>query len=177
MMPGARRCLGPTLLVSVLASAVSACGGNACGDVDASGASTAPKVTKLELATQLEGDPWTTIFAASFSDSDADLALGEARFHLNESSSPSTVQPLRDIFRQSALDESATKGTLALALRFNPDIDDGSEVRVGLQLEDGAGHASNCYGLTLEFDVRRALLSLDNGLRLAWRGLGTRGAS
>ena len=177
MSSRARGRFAGALLLTVLALAASACGGNACGDVDASGASSAPKVTKLELATQLEGDPWTTIFAASFSDSDADLALGEARFHLNESSSPSTVQPLRDVFRQSALDESATKGTLALALRFNPDIDDGSEVRVGLQLEDGAGHSSNCYGLTLEFDVRRALRSLDNGLRLAWHGLGTRGAS
>lgn len=177
MTLGLRRGLGATLFMVTLALGATACGGNACGDVDASGASGAPRITKLELATQLEGDPWTTIFAASFSDRDADLAMGEARFHLNESSSPSTVQPLRDVFRQSALDEAATTGTLALALRFNPDIDDGSEVRVGLQLEDGAGHASNCYGLTLEFDVRRALLSIEHGLRFAWLGLGSRGAS
>ena len=58
----------------------SSCGtdASACGSVLATESDLAPRLTDFQLNKQLDGDPWTLIFAATFEDSNGDLGnLGQ----------------------------------------------------------------------------------------------------
>ena len=137
-----------------MANVGSGCGDKHCGDHEPSSAGGAPVVTNFwKLAEQVPGDPWTVVFGVEFADSDQDLASGQAEFYLNDSTSP-TAQALADAFRQSGLAEATTSGSLWMALRFADNVSDGTSVRLGLQLIDGGGRRSNCFTLSLEFEVQ-----------------------
>jgi hypothetical protein len=128
----------------------------ACGDkVAVSKAPEAPHILTASIPAQLAQDTWTLVLAVDFSDPDADLADGSVVFYLDEDSDSATSQPLRPAFKQSALEESVSDGTLILPLRFDDGINDGTNVHLGLQLVDGASLRSNCYGLEIDFEVSR----------------------
>lgn len=140
--------------LSVLALNAGGCGTGAatCGSHFASDSELAPVVTKFELRSQLDGDPWTLIFAASFEDANGDLGpLGQAKFYLGGEEAASL--PLSELFRQSGVAQDATEGVLALPLRFSESVQHGAQVVLGLQFLDSNSFASNCYGLGLEFNV------------------------
>lgn len=124
----------------------------ACGSRMQADSERAPVLRNFELKRQLDGDPWTLIFSATFEDSDGDLgALGQAKFFLGGEEAASLS--LNDVFAQSGLTLDATGGILALPLRFSETVSDGAQVVLGLQLYDGNSFASNCYSLGLEFGV------------------------
>jgi hypothetical protein len=138
----------------VLLTSLVGCGTNsaACGSRFQSDSDRAPILINFELKRQLDGDPWTLIFSATFEDSDGDLGgLGQAKFFLSGEEAASLS--LDDVFRQSGLTLNATDGVLALPLRFSETVVDGAQVVLGLQLYDGNSFASNCYSLGLEFGV------------------------
>ena len=142
------------LLLLMLPLGPYACGTDAaaCGAMLASDSELAPILTNFELKSQLDGDPWTLIFAATFEDTNGDLGpLGQAKFYLGGDEAASLS--LSDIFRQSGLEQDATEGVLALPLRFSETVQDGAQVVLGLQVLDGNSFKSNCYSLGLEFDV------------------------
>lgn len=150
-------------LVAFIGAMVCASGGvtacndsRACGDkLVVSSVPEAPHIASADVATQLEEDSWTLALSVDFADANADLASGSIVFYLEDQSDSATLQPLRPAFKQSALSESATSGTLVLPLRFDDGISDGANVHLGLQLVDGASLRSNCYGLALAFEVTR----------------------
>ena len=112
----------------------------------------APRITDLELAGQLEGDPYTVILRMEVADPEGDLGHGTAVFFLDGTLSNIELE-LFDLFRQSALDEDATAGAVALPLRFSEDVANGARVRLGVQVLDEGGRRSNCYSLELDFAV------------------------
>lgn len=127
----------------------------ACGDVDPpSTIASAPSIVDATLASQLAEDPWTLVLTLDFSDSDGNLAAGEASFYLGGDANSRSTQPLVTAFKQSALAEDATSGQLVVPLRFDDNVRDGADVDLGIQLSDGGGLHSNCYGLTLHFEVK-----------------------
>ena len=110
------------------------------------------RITDFELNKQLDGDPWTLIFAATFEDSNGDLGeLGQARFYL--AGEEAATLNLDDIFIQNGVDAEANSGVLAMPLRFSETVSDGAQVVLGLQLFDGNSFASNCFSLGLEFNI------------------------
>jgi hypothetical protein len=128
----------------------------ACGDeVAVSDEAAAPRIIEASLPTQLAQDSWTLVLAVTFHDADADLSQGSVVFYLEREGNSAATQELLPAFKQSALDENTVDGTLTLPLRFDDDIEDGTEVDLGLQLVDGASLRSNCYGLSLAFEVNR----------------------
>ncbi|MEO1484032.1 MAG: hypothetical protein AAFU77_18125, partial [Myxococcota bacterium] len=142
-----------SVVAVLVAAGQAACGFDACGEAAESTASTAPRLENLRFANQLDGDPWTLVFGAQFTDVDGDLQPGFAEFHLNGATEPSGRFPLESVFRQSALPPDAQGGELALTLRLVRPVDDGSDLRVGLRLIDSAGQPSNCYPVEVEFSV------------------------
>ena len=143
----------------VLAAALSAAACDkplACGDkVAVSDDPEAPRILEATVPTQLAQDSWTLVLAVTFRDANADLAGGSVVFYLASEAESVATQALLPAFKQSALDEASTDGTLTVPLRFDDGVQDGSEVDLGLQLVDGASLRSNCYGLALAFEVNR----------------------
>ena len=142
------------LFLVAFSSGLIGCGTDsaACGSRFQSDSDLAPLLTNFELKRQLDGDPWTLIFSATFEDSNGDLGgLGQAKFFLSGEEAASLS--LDDVFRQSGVTLDATDGVLALPLRFSETVSDGAQVVLGLQLYDSNSFASNCYSLGLEFNV------------------------
>jgi hypothetical protein len=106
---------------------------------------------------QIPGDPWTVVFGIEFEDRNGDLGSGgRAEFYLNDNDEP-TPQELDSVFRQSGLASDAESGAMWVTLRFADEtVDDGTRVRLGIQLVDAAELRSNCFTLDLEFDVSPA---------------------
>jgi hypothetical protein len=126
----------------------------ACGDVNAQSTDLrAPVILDADLASQLEQDPWTIVLTMDFADTDGNLAAGAITFYLGSSAGSAATQDLLSSFKQSALAETATSGTLVLPLRFDETVRNGAQVDLGMQVVDGEGLHSNCYGLTLAFEV------------------------
>lgn len=126
----------------------------ACGDnVRVSSDVNAPVINNVVLVDQLEQDPWTLVLTLDFRDADGNLAAGDVVFYLNNDGDSATSQSLLPTFKQSAISEEATSGTLVLPLRFDDTVGDGVEIDLGMQLVDAEVLHSNCYGLTLEFEV------------------------
>jgi hypothetical protein len=147
------------ILALVLAPVASACGDEYCAGLEANGEPGTPAVESFwVLEHQIEGDPWTVLFGADFTDEDGDLGGGVAEFYLNQSAKPA-VQEMEDAFRQSGVQEGETAGSVWMALRFADTIEDGTGVTLGLQLVDAAGHRSNCYTVELRFDVEQVAAS------------------
>jgi hypothetical protein len=161
----------------VTLASLAACSDDHCAE-EASGATSAPVLEAFDLLEQLEGDPWTLIFAATFSDADGDLAAGHAELSVNGRASGNQL-PLGDIFRQSGLPASARSGRIAFPLRFEDTVEDGAQVWLGMQLVDGARQRSNCAALELGFAVEPVAglwQRLRRGLA-AWWGEDGKGAS
>ncbi len=153
-MPVTRLALAGLTLLTLAASACD--GSGACGDdVTVSHDANAPRVLDVSLVKQLEQDTWTLVFSIDFEDANADLDDGSVVFFLGRKSDSAATQPLLPAFKQSALEEGATSGTLILPLRFDDGISNGTKVDLGLQLVDRAALRSNCYGLALELEVNR----------------------
>ena len=149
-----RTLIGAFVILVALNLGLSACGtdSSACGSILKSTSDLAPKITSFELNSQLDGDPWTLIFSATFEDSNGDLGeVGQARFYLG--GEEAATLSLNDIFVQNGVESDATGGTLAMPLRFSETVSDGAQVVLGLQLFDSNSFASNCYSLGLEFNV------------------------
>ena len=149
-----RTLLGTFVVLVCLLPFLSACGtdSSACGSILKSDSELAPRITDFELNKQLDGDPWTLIFAATFEDSNGDLGeLGQARFYL--AGEEAATLNLKDIFVQNGVDAEANSGVLAMPLRFSETVSDGAQVVLGLQLFDSNSFASNCYSLGLEFNI------------------------
>lgn len=126
----------------------------ACGDkVTVSRSVEAPVIASADVASQLAQDTWTVVLGVDFTDADGDLGDGKVEFHLNDKSNAASSQPLLAVFHESAVDVGATAGSLTVPLRFDDTIRNGTDVHLGLQLIDQAGHRSNCYGLALAFEV------------------------
>ena len=152
-----RTLIGTFALIACLSPALSACGtdSSACGSILKSTSELAPKITDFDLNKQLEGDPWTLIFAATFEDSNGDLGeVGQARFYL--AGEEAATLSLKEIFAQNGVDADANEGVLAMPLRFSETVSDGAQVVLGLQLFDSNSFASNCYSLGLEFNLDNA---------------------
>ncbi|MBC7792733.1 MAG: hypothetical protein H7Z43_03415 [Clostridia bacterium] len=115
---------------------------------------TAPTIRDGKLASQLAQDPWTLVVTLDFSDTDGNLAHGNITFYLGGSGDSAARQDLLAAFKQSVLAEDATSGRLVLPLRFDESVGDGERVNLGLQLTDEGGLHSNCYGMTLSFEVQ-----------------------
>jgi hypothetical protein len=113
----------------------------------------APVIETFELIGQLDNDPWTRIFATSFSDGNGDVGDGLAEFHLNGVKSGSSLE-LFEVFRSSGVPSGARSGRIAFPLRFSDTVQDGDEAWLGLQLLDASEQRSNCSALRLHFDVR-----------------------
>ncbi len=142
-----------SLLLVGVGLSLGACPGRICGDNEPTDDVNTPVVDNFWVPdSQIPGDPWTVLFGVDFTDPDGDLSAGVAEFFLNSGTSPA-VQILSDAFRQSGVTLDETLGTAWMALRFSDTMDDGTNVRLGLQLVDGAGNRSNCYTLELKFDV------------------------
>ena len=142
--------LGAALAALVIVA--SSCGDpNFCDGQTSSGEAEAPAIENFGLVDQLDGDPWTAIFSATFKDSDGDLGGGSAKFYINGKEAASI--DLHEVFQQSDLGQDAVEGIVALPLRFSDTIDDETTANLGLQLIDVGAHSSNCYGLELEFNV------------------------
>lgn len=145
----------------VAAGLNTSCGSPGCNGEKAESVSGSPTVKNFYLlGDRVPGDPWTQVFAVAFSDSDGDLASGQAEFFLNSDEQPN-VQELDGVFRQSGVAAAASSGTLWLALRFGDTLPDGASVRLSLQLVDAKKHRSNCFSLELDFDVRSAQAPVD----------------
>lgn len=132
----------------------SGCGDSDCGGFERTATSSAPWISEVSLASQLEGDPWTAIFGVTFEDIDGDLATssaGKAEFFLDGVSAAAVE--LNTLFSQSSLEENARTGVLAIPLRFSEGISDGAKTVLGLQLADSKLNRSNCYSLSLKFGV------------------------
>lgn len=134
-----------------LCAATHACGDDHCA-TEGSGEDNAPIIESFDLIGQLEEDPWTLIFAASFADSNGDLGTGMAEFNLNGTRSGSTLE-LFEVFRSSGLLPASRSGRIAFPLRFSDTVQDGAEVWLGLQLLDTTEQRSNCAAMRLHFDV------------------------
>lgn len=148
------RVLALPVVTALLAASASACGGGHCAGLEADEAPGTPVVDNFWLLEhQIPGDPWTVLFGVDYTDDDGDLGTGSAEFYLNENKQPA-VQDMVDAFRQSGVQPGETLGSLWMALRFSETIDDGTDVTLGLQLVDAAGHRSNCYTVELRFDVK-----------------------
>ncbi len=151
------RALALLSIPPVLALLAPACGSSTCGGQARSDDAGAPEVSSFFVLSedrQIPGDPWTVLFGIDFLDPNGDLGeSGAAEFYLNSNPEP-TAQPLDRVFRQNGLQPSATEGAFWVTLRFaEATVDDGTRVRLGVQLIDGALLRSNCYTLDLEFDV------------------------
>ena len=149
-----RTLFGSVLFLGLVGLSQSSCGtdASACGSILATESDLAPRLTDFQLNKQLDGDPWTLIFAATFEDSNGDLGdFGQARFYL--SGEQAATLSLADIFAQNGVASDATQGVLAMPLRFSETVSDGAQVTLGLQLLDGNSFVSNCYSLGLEFNV------------------------
>jgi hypothetical protein len=134
-----------------------ACGlGDVCTDASFEHSLT-PVITGLVLHSQLEEDPWLLVFDVSFTDADGDLVGGNAELYINGAKKPGATQPLRDLFRQSAVSDDSTSGHFSLPLRFDETMPDGAQVQLGLQLVDASGYRSRCYSLTIDFSVSPVL--------------------
>ncbi len=148
-----RLTLGAALVATMLAGCDKPL---ACGDrVAVSDDPDAPRITDAALVSQLAQDSWTVILGVSFHDANADLADGSVVFYLASDGDSAATQALQPAFKLSALDEGSVDGTLTVPLRFDDDVEDSTEVDLGLQLVDGASLRSNCYGLSLAFEVNR----------------------
>lgn len=128
------------------------CGVEPCSEERSEG-SDAPELSVFALDSQMETDPWTLIFSATFADPDGDLGTGRVEFFLNGQASDTSVE-LRELFRQSGLPLNATGGRFAIPLRFSDTVTDGAKVKLGVQLVDAADLRSNCYSLELNFAVQ-----------------------
>ncbi len=149
-----RTLIGTFVVLLALSLGLNACGtdSSACGSILKSTSNLAPKITSFELNSQLDGDPWTLIFSATFEDSNGDLGeVGQARFYLG--GEEAATLSLNDIFAQNGVDSEANTGTLAMPLRFSETVSDGAQVVLGLQLFDSNSFASNCYSLGLQFNI------------------------
>ncbi|HSI04934.1 MAG: hypothetical protein ACAI38_15555 [Myxococcota bacterium] len=154
-MHAGRPALGAIALVTAL-SGVACDKPLACGDqVAVSDQPEAPRIVEVSLPTQLAQDPWTLVLALTFHDANADLSGGSVVFYLGSEGESAATQALLPAFKLSALDEGSVDGTLTVPLRFDDDVEDGTDVDLGLQLVDGASLRSNCYGLSLAFEVNR----------------------
>jgi len=163
-------------LPAALALIAPACGSNTCGGQARTEDGNAPAVTRFYVLSedkQIPGDPWTVLFGVEFNDITGDLGPGgRAEFYLN-SNTEASEQELDRVFRQNGLLPGATEGAFWVYLRFAEEtVDDGTQVRLGVQLVDAAELRSNCYTLDLEFDVYPAA-SLERAMP-AWRVASTR---
>lgn len=143
--------LAPARLVPCLAGAswLWACGPAPCSE-PASTSETAPRITELDLAGQLEGDPFTVILALALTDRDGDAGVGTLDLFLDGTRSDVSLS-LFDLFRQSAVEATAAQAEISVPLRFSEDVSDGARVLLGVQVVDGAGQRSNCSSMTLDF--------------------------
>jgi len=149
--------LRPLILVLAAANlAASGCSSTRCGDLEVSDETNAPKLVAFYVLPdekQMPGDPWTVLFGVESKDANGDLGGGQAEFFLN-SETEATKQDLDTVFRQSGVELDATRAEVYMTLRFAENtVDDGAQVRLGLQLVDAQGLRSNCFTLELEFDV------------------------
>ncbi|MEZ4270486.1 MAG: hypothetical protein R3C68_03320 [Myxococcota bacterium] len=110
-----------------------------------------PQITNLDLLQQLDGDPWTLVFATTFIDADGDIGTGHAEFYLNGRKSPIELD-MGDSFRQSGLAADVKAGSIAFPLRFSETGGD-RRVVLSIQLIDSAGNQSNCFSIDLRFAV------------------------
>lgn len=148
-----KRASGLAGLAVLLAAGANACSGDRCAGREADEVSGAPVIDNFwVLDHQIPGDPWTVLFGVDYTDGDADLEAGVAEFYLNRNDEPA-VQEMAEAFRQSGVQPSQTSGSVWMALRFADTIEDGTDVTLGLQIVDAAGHRSNCYTVDLHFDV------------------------
>ncbi len=154
-----------------LGAMLSGCEGTRCGGNERDEAADAPVLLSfymLDETRQIPDDPWTVVFGAEFEDPDANLAAGAAEFYLNANPEPAT-QPMDQVFRQSGIAAGEPRGAFWATLRFAEEtVDDGTRVRLGLQLIDGAELRSNCFTLELAFDVNplgAGVLPLGQALR------------
>ena len=144
------------IALGCLAPGIAACGfGAVCTEEPTSSASS-PTIIDLALVDALEDNPFQLVFSLSFEDSDGDLYGGQAEYFVG--SKLSGVQSMKDLFRQSAVAETATSGTLAVSLQFsNEEISSGTrEVAFGMQILDDKEQRSRCFSLLLEFNVEYA---------------------
>jgi hypothetical protein len=142
--------------VLVVALCIAGCHGHeACGgNPTVSRAEGAPVIDDASVVSQLAQDSWTVVVGIDYEDSDGDLSQGNIVFYLNDSSTGASTQPLAPAFKQSAIPEGTPSGQLIVPVRFDDSgIKDDASVDLGLQLVDGARMYSNCYGLTLKFEV------------------------
>ena len=127
-----------------------ACGDNPTVSHDAG----APVINDATVVSQLAQDSWTVVVGIDYDDSDGNLSQGNAVFYLNGASTGASTLPLADAFKQSAIPPGTPSGQLIVPLRFDDtQVKDGASVDLGVQLVDGARMYSNCYGLTLKFEV------------------------
>lgn len=142
--------------VLCIATLVAACHDReACGDhANVSSDPAAPVIDSASVVSQLAEDSWTVVFGIDYEDSSGDLSQGDVVFYLNNSASNASTQDLAPAFKQSAIAEGTPSGQLIVPVRFDSSgIHNGADVDLGLQLIDGAALHSNCYGLTLKFEV------------------------
>jgi hypothetical protein len=149
--------VGGAVLVAIVL--LPGCGESACADRPQDSATGAPTIEAFRLDNQLRGDPWTLVFATTFTDANGDLGDGMAEFFLNSSTTPTEI-PLYEVFSQSDTPHDAASGTVAIPLRFGDDLSDGARVRLSLQLRDEADLLSNCYSLDLRFVVEAVSAAL-----------------
>jgi hypothetical protein len=170
------RTLALLSIPAALALVAPACGTNTCGGKAPTDNANAPTVSSFSVLSkdqQIPGDPWTVVFGVHFADLDGDLGVGgRAEFYLNSNVEPMDHE-LDQVFRQNGLLSNATEGAFWVHLRFaEATVDDGTQVRLGIQLVDTADLRSNCYTLDLKFDVYPAA-SLERSVP-AWSVASTR---
>ncbi|MEK7706227.1 MAG: hypothetical protein AAB426_14805 [Myxococcota bacterium] len=127
-----------------------------------SASASAPEIDDLWLVGQLtrdsypvqSEDPWLAVLGVHFRDREGDLRDGKVRFYMGGDTQPSLTQDLQTLLLQSGVPVDALDGELWASLRFAESTPDGTRAHLGVQLEDAAGHDSNCYTLELAFDVR-----------------------
>ena len=154
----------------VLAGALWGCNRPGCDGIGRTDADS-PQITRFTRVGTYPDDPWTLVLAIEFSQAAATLKDGSALLYLGASQEPLRL-PLRQPFAQIEQPDGATSGRLGLLFPFNSGVvQDGDQLRLGVQLEDGAkphpdGKRSNCYSLDLSFEVSPATRLQAVGRRL-----------
>ena len=143
------------IMAVLMASAcLGACSkGNSCDGQPASKHATAPRIEALSLLRQVTSDPWTLVFEVKFTDADGDLGGGTAEFFMERKTPAAVTMSLAEMFQRSEVDLAASSGELGLPLRFKDTVPNGQDVDLELQMIDVKGQRSNCYQVSLHFDV------------------------
>lgn len=124
----------------------------------------APHITELTFSGQLDEDPWTTVLALAFTDSNGNLGRATAPENCAlettrvvevyiEGREPALRLCTFTLFRASGVLPSATSGEIGLPLRFTRSGPGEVNFWVGVQLVDAGALRSNCYAAELEYLV------------------------